>query len=102
MALDADAMASLMAHHLEKDWQTAKGEPLPSIGKQDRKLLLRAIARGVIEHLQKEAEVVLSKDTHKHDVKCRVTIGRASNHSHTATCTVEEPAYRHQHRGRIE
>lgn len=49
------SMAEAMEQAFEAAWQAAKGAPLPGAGKDDRRLLLSAIAQGVVKHLMEQA-----------------------------------------------
>lgn len=51
----ANSMAQAMDQAFHNQWQTAKGEPLPGAGEQDRQLLFAAIAQGLVQHLKQHA-----------------------------------------------
>lgn len=110
MALDANDLAKTMEECLEKEWQAVKGEALPTIGRQDLRLLLTAVAQGVVKHLQDKAEVVLSdpKHDHEHDITCSVNVnnlttsGTPLGHDHRATCTVTIKDHKHTYTGNVK
>ena len=47
----SNSMAQAMENALATEYQTLKGESLPSTGEEDRRMLLVAIAQGVTRHL---------------------------------------------------
>ncbi len=102
MALNPEDMAKRIEEFLDKKWQDAKQEPLSKTGRTDLRLLVGAIAAGVIEHLQTYGEVVLSEPHHKHDASCEVTISPSSGHYHDATCTPTIEEHAHTHTGKIK
>lgn len=51
----ADSMARAMEIAFEQEWLRVKGVPLPGWGQEDRRLLLSAIAQGVVKHLKERA-----------------------------------------------
>ncbi|MBB3191868.1 hypothetical protein [Halomonas cerina] len=52
----ADSMAKAMEEAFEVEWQAVKGVALPEEGRQDRRLLMAAIAQGVVRHFRDHAE----------------------------------------------
>ena len=48
----ANSMAEAMENALAQEYQALKGEPLPGMGQADRRMLLSAIAQGVVRHLK--------------------------------------------------
>ena len=48
----ANSMAEAMENALAQEYQAVKGEPLPDMGQDDRRMLLSAIAQGVVRHLK--------------------------------------------------
>jgi hypothetical protein len=52
----ADSMAQAMENALKIEYQALKGEPLPAMGEEDRRMLLAAIAQGVVRHLKDNAD----------------------------------------------
>lgn len=48
----AGSMAEAMEEAMEQEYLAVKGEPLSSQGQEDRRLLLVAIAQGVVRHLK--------------------------------------------------
>jgi hypothetical protein len=47
-----NSMAEAMENALAQEYQALKGEPLPSMGQDDRRMLLSAIAQGVVRYLK--------------------------------------------------
>jgi hypothetical protein len=47
----SNSMAAAMENALATEYQALKGEPLPDMGEEDRRMLLVAIAQGVTRHL---------------------------------------------------
>ena len=52
MALNYNDMADAMETALDQEWFAVKGEHLPSAGLEDRQLLFKAIARGMLHYLE--------------------------------------------------
>lgn len=52
MALNYDDMAAAMETALDQEWFDVKGEHLPGAGSEDRQLLFKAIARGMLHYLE--------------------------------------------------
>lgn len=48
----AGSMAEAMEEAMEQEYLAVKGEPLSAQGQEDRRLLLVAIAQGVVRHLK--------------------------------------------------
>jgi hypothetical protein len=48
----SNSMASAMMHAMEKEYEAVKNVELPSIGREDMKIMFSAIAQGVIRHLR--------------------------------------------------
>lgn len=46
------SMAQAMEEAMKKEYQAIKGEPLPDMGVEDRRMLFAAIAQGVVRHLK--------------------------------------------------
>ena len=70
--LDDVALADTMAEAIEEEmaylFQTVKGKELPEVGKDDRRLLFAAIARGVLKYLE----------AHQTDILAAVNIDHAT------------------------
>jgi len=49
------SMAQAIEMEYEAIWNSLKEEPLPNEGREDRRMLFIAIARGVVRHLQQNA-----------------------------------------------
>jgi hypothetical protein len=47
-----DSMAEAMENALAQEYQKLKGEGLPDVGEEDRRMLFTAIAQGVVRHLK--------------------------------------------------
>ena len=52
MSLDAVSLTEAIVSAFEKEWAAAKGSPLPAVGKEDRRLMFAAVARGILEYLE--------------------------------------------------
>ena len=52
------SMAEAMDKAFVEEWLAVKGTPLPSLGEEDRRILLVAIAQGVVAHLQQHIEAI--------------------------------------------
>lgn len=48
----ANSLAEAMEDALKAEYQAVKGEPLPDMGVEDRRLMLVAIAQGVVRYLK--------------------------------------------------
>ena len=48
----ADSMAQAIENALKSEYLNLKGEPLPEMGEEDRRMLLAAIAQGVVRYLK--------------------------------------------------
>jgi len=77
--LDDTALQDTLAKAIEEEmadvFQKVKGISLPDVGKDDRRLLFVAIARGVLKYLE----------AHQHDVLASVTISHTTGPSVTHT-----------------
>jgi hypothetical protein len=51
MALQVAELTEMMLEALGREWQRAKGAPLPAAGAEDRRLLLAAVAGGLLAYL---------------------------------------------------
>jgi len=49
------SMAQAIESEYEAIWNSLKEEPLPNEGREDRRMLFVAIARGVVKHLEQNA-----------------------------------------------
>ena len=52
MALVAAELTEAIQEALKKEWQAAKGQPLPEAGLEDRRLLFAAVAHGLLAYLK--------------------------------------------------
>ena len=59
-----DSMAEAIEKAFKKEWLNVKKSPLPELGKQDRRMILAAIAQGVIKYLKDNAESSLKVEVH--------------------------------------
>ena len=48
----SNSMAATMERALDEEWRALNGESLPAEGKNERRLLLVAVARGMLEYLK--------------------------------------------------
>ncbi len=68
--LDDIAVQDTVAEAIEEEmadlFQKLKGKPLPEVGKDDRRLLFVAIARGVLKYLEAHQEDILAGVTIDH------------------------------------
>ena len=54
----AASMAEAMDKAFLEEWRAVKGTALSGLGEEDRRILLVAIAQGVVAHLQQHAEAI--------------------------------------------
>ena len=77
--LDDTALQGTLAKAIEEEmadvFQKVKGRALPDVGKDDRRLLFVAIARGILKYLE----------AHQNDVLASVTINHTTGPSVTHT-----------------
>lgn len=70
--LDDTALQDTMARAIEEEmadvFQKVKGLALPDVGKDDRRLLFVAIARGVLKYLEAHQNDVLASVTIRHTI----------------------------------
>jgi hypothetical protein len=75
--LDETALQDTMAEAMEEEmadlFQMLKGKTMPEIGKEDRRLLFVAIARGVLKYLEAHQSDVLASVTINHTTGPGVT-----------------------------
>ena len=69
-----NSMAEAIEQALEAEWQAVKGSALPSDGQEDRRLLLAAIASGILNYLE----------THQNEFINSITLGSGSTQNVTA------------------
>lgn len=74
----ADSMASLIEAAMLDEWSHRYGEELPEDGREDRRILFKAIARGVLGYLE----------AHQGDI--RTTTGLIDSHDHTLQFEVSD------------
>jgi hypothetical protein len=60
MALRADELTEAMLQALGREWQRAKGAPLPAAGVEDRRLLFAAVAHGLLAYLDAKQDQVIA------------------------------------------
>jgi hypothetical protein len=63
MALNYTNLATEMETNLDAFSQAAGKGPLPDLGKADREMFFKAIAKAVVEHIQANAEVEVNDAT---------------------------------------
>ncbi|HTX91828.1 MAG TPA: hypothetical protein VMC09_11505 [Anaerolineales bacterium] len=59
----AGSMAESIEKALEKEWQADKGSALPADGKDERRILLAAIASGILNYLEAHQDEFINKIT---------------------------------------
>jgi hypothetical protein len=59
MALQAGELTEAMLQALGREWQRAKGTPMPAAGVEDRRLLFAAVAQGLLEYLEAKQDHVI-------------------------------------------
>lgn len=76
----AASMAAAIESAMDDEWQHAYGEALPELGRDDRLILFKAIARGVLGYLAAhQSDIgttpadVTGGGTHSHTLKFEVT-----------------------------
>jgi hypothetical protein len=80
-----DSLAEAMEKAMEIAWPKVKGQPLPEVGQEDRRLLFVAIAQGILRYLQDNTDALIVHDvTVTQDAGNNVT---SSNASGTVTVT---------------
>ena len=52
----AGSLAEAMEDALKAEYQAVKGEPLPDMGRDDRRMLLVAVAQGVLRYFKENAD----------------------------------------------
>lgn len=68
-----DSLAKAIEEEMADTFQKVKGIPLPEVGKDDRRLLFVAIARGVLKYLEAHQHDVLASATIHHTIGPSVT-----------------------------
>jgi len=59
MSLDVGELTDAIMEALGKEWQRAKGAPLPAAGVEDRRILFSAVARGLLEYLESKQQQLI-------------------------------------------
>jgi hypothetical protein len=59
MSLDVGELTDAIMEALGKEWQRAKGAPLPAAGVEDRRILFAAVARGLLEYLESKQQQLI-------------------------------------------
>jgi hypothetical protein len=54
------SLAEAIETAMKQEWQLVKGEALPDIGQEDRRLLFVAVARGVIQFLDDHQDEIFT------------------------------------------
>ena len=60
----SNSMAMAMEQAMIQEYQNLKGEPLPGMGEEDRRMLFTAIAQGVVRHLKDHLDAFDVKTVH--------------------------------------
>lgn len=63
MALDYTKMAEEMEKAMDQEWFTLFNEHLPANGLKDRKILFKAIARGMLRYLESQQNQMINRLT---------------------------------------
>ena len=75
----ADSMVKAMEDAMADVWNKMRGEPPPKEGRESRRMLMSAIAQGVVKYLKHHAAdsllVEVTQDTSNVDSSGKVTIG---------------------------
>ena len=78
----AGSMAAAIEAAMDDEWQHAHGESLPGVGQEDRLILFKAIARGVLGYLA----------AHQSDIGTTTAdVTGGGTHSHTLQFEVTDP-----------
>ena len=75
----ANSMAGAMEDEMEALFQAVKGHSVPATGREDRRLLFVAIARGVLKYLQQHetGNMLAQRDGgHTHPVHLNITLDK--------------------------
>lgn len=77
----ADSMAGAIDAAMQEEWHAAKGQPLPEgLGREDRRILFAAVAKGVLRYLH----------AHRADLVSNVVADKPSGHSHQLAFDLRE------------
>jgi hypothetical protein len=75
MALQAGELTEAMLQALGREWQRAKGAPLPAAGVEDRRLLFAAVAHGLLAYLDaKQDQVITTIDLEQAGTRVRYQV----------------------------
>jgi hypothetical protein len=75
MALQAGELTEAMLEALGREWQRAKGAPLPTAGVEDRRLLFAAVAHGLLAYLNaKQDQVIATIDLEQAGTRVRYQV----------------------------
>jgi len=75
MPLKVGELTEAMLQALGREWQQAKGAPLPAAGVEDRRLLFAAVARGLLEYLDShQDQVIRTIDLEQSGVRTRYQV----------------------------
>lgn len=83
----ADSMAKFMEEEMNDVYYKVKNENLPPLGKEDRRLLFTAIARGILKYLHEHEGTIQAiasvsgVSAHTHKVQLNVTLDKHVKHS---------------------
>lgn len=71
---DDDTMTAYIEAAMQEEWQAARGEALPRVGAEDRRILFAAVAKGVLRYLHAHRDdLITSREIlegvghHRHD-----------------------------------
>lgn len=78
---DDDTLTAYIEDAMQEEWQSARGEDLPTAGAEDRRILFAAVAKGVLRYLY----------AHRADlISSREILEGAGNHRHDAAFDLVE------------
>jgi hypothetical protein len=63
MALNVNELTAAIEAGFDREWTAAKGTPAPSAGKEDRRIMFAAVARGVLQYLKAQQDELLGSLT---------------------------------------
>lgn len=89
----AGSMAEAMENALQQEYEAVKGESLPDLGVEDRRLLLVAIAQGVVRYLKENGDAFqISVETTQVTGEAGAPLLRSENPAAIATGAGSIPA----------
>lgn len=57
------SMAEAMEKAMQAEWKLVKGEDLPTMGQEDRRILFVAVARGILQYLRAHQNEIMTNIT---------------------------------------